>query len=447
MSLGLANLGESTRMYKYHFKNWGFRKYVKGGDVAMALRRVHRRAVAGEAVFDLARDVDPVELHHSSLQKTRPHGLRGLKAVMTQSGNRPLASSPIRTHMRLPDDFKLSEECIRSLVDFTRGQLESARWSHASFDENADTSADWTAKVLQAQEVIEKGNLAMGFRLINACFDQYRAIITAQPPNLFSHTLSAILLLSKVGDALANEFIRYIASLYVIVLGPHHPNSRMWSALRRGGIAAVRRYGAVLYDAQYKLLMDCASLPKPHLSYQRLDTLRFFYTAGLLTLAETQTAIEKVVDTVAADVTFSCYTVDNLLWAKVALGIVTHEGGRLADANKAIDFVGRWVVPSPSREGPDYKTKVGYYVVKGRVLEQIGTYEMKTDCHQAFLDMCLRELGPDHRQTTRALNGLEHHYRRSGKIDEADKVHTELEERWARLCETEENHGRAAGPT
>ena len=127
------------------------------------------------------------------------------------------------------------------------------------------------------------------------------------------------------------------------------------------------------------------------------------------------------------------------------LGLAWQEA--LADANKAIDFVGRWVVPSPSREGPDYKTKVGYYVVKGRVLEQIGTYEMKTDCHQAFLDMCLRELGPDHRQTTRALNGLEHHYRRSGKIDEADKVHTELEERWARLCETEENHGRAAGPT
>lgn len=287
----------------------------------------------------------------------------------------------------------------------------------------------------------------MGFHLINACFDQYRAILTAQLPNLFSHTMSTILLLSKVGNALANEFIRYIASLYVIVLGPHHPISRMWSALRRGGIATVRRYGAVLYGAQYKLLMDCAGLPKPHLSYQRLDTLRVLYTAGLLTLKVTQAAIEKVVDTVAADVTFSCYTVDNLPWANVALGIVTHEGGRLADAHEAIDFVGRWVVPSPSREGPDHKTKLGYDVVKGRILEQVGTYKMKTDCHRAFLDMCLRELGPDHRQTTRALNGLENHYRRSGKMDEVARVHAELEDRWARLCEREENHGRAAGTT
>lgn len=129
----------------------------------------------------------------------------------------------------------------------------------------------------------------------------------------------------------------------------------------------------------------------------------------------------------------------------------------MAEADAAIDFVGRWVVPSlpvpdhPTLLGPDHitiqgldpKTKVGYYVVKGRVLEQIGTYKMKTDCHQAFLDMCLRELGPDHRQTTRALDGLEHHYRRSGNIDAADKVRTVFEARWARLCEGEENQGRA----
>lgn len=285
-------------MYKYLFKNWRFRQYVKAGDFALALRKAHQQAGTGEAVFD-GRNVGPVKLRHDA-PKTRPSAV---------------ASSPARTHMCLPDDLRLPEECIRALVDFTRGQVESASWNHASFSsENAETSADWAAKVLQAQEpVIDKGNLAMGFRLINACFDQYRAIIIAQPPNLFSHTLSAILLFSKVGNALANEFIRYIASLYVIVLGPHHPNSRLWSALRRGGIAAVRRCGAVLYDAQYKLLIECPSSDKPHLSYQRLDILRFFHTAGLLTLRETQRAIEEIVDDVAADVTFACYTIDNLL--------------------------------------------------------------------------------------------------------------------------------------
>lgn len=70
------------------------------------------------------------------------------------------------------------------------------------------------------------------------------------------------------------------------------------------------------------MLVDCLSLDKPPSSYRRPDVLSFSYTAGLLTLIKAQRAIEPIVDNAAADVTFSCYTIDNPLWAKVALGVV-----------------------------------------------------------------------------------------------------------------------------
>ncbi|KAI0122980.1 Clr5 domain-containing protein [Xylariales sp. AK1849] len=445
----------TRRMYKSRFKAWGLNKYRE-----MQIRRPKRITTgqgpteSSNVTIHVTQDgsVGPVKAKRSARRETRPEDVRivklgfagnrgylsGTTAQVRRGGSSTRAPSTSTTSLpsilRAPDVLRLPEECIRAVLDYTHNRLETRAWSFS--DDNAEQTgvSEWFNKAVVAKETIQRGNIQAGFRMLQICFQQYQLLALDGRPELFQKTLGLAFILLEVGSDLAESFIRYTASLCSIVLGGNHPLSRIWRALRASGIPGLRRYAMAILQAQCGILMNHLGPRNKFLAVMNLETARSYHRFGVIQMSTAKELIQSLVDDMMADISY--WTMDFVLWSKIELASTYVQDENFAEADGVLLYIGNCLAATPA-DGFDLWNKTQYYWLKARVMDGLGLHSEATEMHQARLNVCLEEVGPEHRHTMRALGDLENYYRKVGDVEAAEKLKLDFETKWDRICERE----------
>jgi hypothetical protein len=198
-------------------------------------------------------------------------------------------------------------------------------------------------------------------------------------------------------------------------------------------MSGMRMPAWVTLQAQFDILTNTLGRRNKFMACLMLEIARSFHKFGVLPLLAAKEVIEKIGDDMASDVQF--WTMDYVIWARLELVSTYVQNGSFFEANEILLGVEKWF-KTPADE-LDVFTKNQYYKMKAIVVENTGSHEEVTEAYLARVDVCLKDVGPEHRHTVRALGDLERHYRKIGDVEAAERLQIEFETRWNSFCDRE----------
>jgi hypothetical protein len=439
----------SEKMYKGRFKAWDLRKgRVRRGEDPKRRPASERSGASGMNVVHVTHSgfVGPIKVQRSSTRaklvgqaKSTTSGtgdqiyLPGISSFAWSDKSPTRTPSPLLSHVIAPESLRMPEDCVRAILDYTTSRFETGMWKFT--DEDVETEevdvCDWSAKAIVATETIQRGDTKAGFRMVQICLQQYRSLVLSGHPLLFHKSLSVMFYLLLVGSDLAASFVRYSASLCSITLGERHPLTRLWSVLRSVDLARIRQYANVILEAQCDIFLDQFGPRNKYVAVVRLETARLCHKFGVMSASAATGLIEKIREFIASDVQH--WTMNYVLWAHIELAYTYVDGSNYAEAEAILQYIGDCL----HADGLDIWTKSHYYMLRAKVMDNLGSRDKATELRKERVEVCLEDVGPEHQQTVRALGDLERHYRNGGDVEAADKLRLEFEAKWDTVCKRE----------
>lgn len=282
-------------MYKNRFRRWGLTKYLKADQARQALEDADQGKIA--VPFIRGRMTGGRRLRRELYRKLPVEFATLTRPAAASSGvlALPRNPSPLATRIDAPTGLNYAEICLNAVLEYSRIQFQKVAWDRTSEYSVDDYSETWQNKVIASFGLITNGRVKNGFRLIDLCLRNYRTEIATNHPCLLIETYSTIVYLTSKLPDLAETILRYIAGLCHVSLGPYHPYTRLWGALRSLGIEQIRRLAAVVIQAQLNEFETWFDPGAEFLCIQRIDAARQTHCYGSLSLAETEAEFSKAI--------------------------------------------------------------------------------------------------------------------------------------------------------
>ncbi|EEU35754.1 uncharacterized protein NECHADRAFT_82215 [Fusarium vanettenii 77-13-4] len=128
------------------------------------------------------------------------------------------------------DAHARTEKCMRCLRDYVADNFESGRWSD-DLDERGrvelDQVIDWANIFDDALRFLQREQNQQGFRLVQICFGQYKALLSAGSIRLFFSIYPIFIQLQHYPD-LARKMIGYASKMSETIHSTAHPFTALW---------------------------------------------------------------------------------------------------------------------------------------------------------------------------------------------------------------------------
>jgi hypothetical protein len=458
----LSDLCLSARIYKSRFRKWGLSRNLKVGQTKQARQEVKQ----GKITVPLIRG------RLAGAQKLRRELCRKLPieyATLTRKSDAARSnvvamlriSSPLATRVDAPADFKYTEACFRAIVEYSRTQFEKVAWDRTSDSLERDDSNTWQNKLHVCVALVNAGKMKDAFRFIDLCLRNYNVEITRNHPALIMQTFTTILVLNSYLPDLAEMILKCVASQCSVLLGPHHPYTRLYRALRYLGMENIRRMAAPVFQAQLNEFEAWFRPDAEFICSRRLDSARKAHVYGTLPLDVAQAQISKAIEVrtatalpdtsvsvrqrtgargARAGLTVGCtanLSQDFICWAKLNHATMSEAHCRYAETVALLDEIGEHF-ESEAGSLSTY-TKHENLGARCRMAKAVGTYEDIKTAFRTRLDWDYRVAGPNHHWTNRSIIDLDYEYGLHDDVEASAKLQEEFdfESSWAAICEKE----------
>lgn len=235
-------------MYKFRFSTWGLQKNLKHHQVAELLAQQNTAAANAKtrsaAIVIGGRQIDENRIT-TYLHRVSPARRKKIDAIAARSSQktaiveeshqppgeedtsrqaplpreRCIAAKRIPSRVDAPDVLKLPEECVRIVQRWVHGAFDAGLWNTRQ-DGRLVTprhQSRWINQVSTAADLIDRGLVSQGFRLLGVCLDQYKKDVLRDGPMLFLNTYRA----GKQTRELPPYFAPYLAGFQQWCLLPH----------------------------------------------------------------------------------------------------------------------------------------------------------------------------------------------------------------------------------
>ncbi|KAK3361343.1 hypothetical protein B0T24DRAFT_539550 [Lasiosphaeria ovina] len=271
----------TMKMYRTRIKKWELDKNNKMAEVVEMVRIKKKRDAINKASRFTIRgrrvDWDDVERYlarnpglHAKFQDgelevgNADHGI-----VCRTPSPDPVRALAVPGNLDGARDVRVHEEILQLFTTYTAGSYDQGTWklwpahnrffgpggakAHSRLNNWASsfrTVTDWT------------GSEADSVRLINSHMEEVQQIIKDEDSTLFPCLIRACFYLSSRRPLVGAQVSNFVASMFAVVLGRHHPMTRIWSRIK------------TLPIANYLLVLETATRV-------RLDHLLAFHVDGL----------------------------------------------------------------------------------------------------------------------------------------------------------------------
>jgi hypothetical protein len=245
-------------MYKSRFFKWGLKKNLKADQINQARQDARQGTltvplIRGRVVGakTLKRELSrKLPIKYATLARGSQESIAAGAGELTAVPVRAVSPSPMAARVDAPKQFRYAEDCFKAVLEYTRVQFQREAWDRMSDYNLDDYTKTWQNKMIVSYSMVQSGKVKDGFRLIDLCLRNYRAEIANNDPDMIIATYNTILGLYINLPDLANVVLRYIAGFCLASLGPYHPFTRLWSALRSLGLEQLRHLAGAITMAQ-----------------------------------------------------------------------------------------------------------------------------------------------------------------------------------------------------
>lgn len=264
-------------MYKIRLNKWGLQKYLRHQTPDSF--RHGRRALGNQAEQFLDRAL-PVRQKRLSIVSVE-YGATAIRSP------RPMTPRFIAS----PDQWKLPEECIFISHNYLLAVFGNATWTPPS---NKEHSITWVMQVAIASNVLSRDMTEQGFSMLDLCFRNFRARLSAAEPHLMSDILCAVAQLSRSSDELVTAFLNYAAGLCTILCPINHPVRQLVTSLHRQGWTNVKPHLQNILAAYWEHARMLGDSEDPYLDIQEGQTTFIGTVAGWLSCEDSINTMQTV---------------------------------------------------------------------------------------------------------------------------------------------------------
>ncbi|KAK7755221.1 hypothetical protein SLS62_002726 [Diatrype stigma] len=472
-------------MYKFRFSTWGLQKNLKHYQVAELLAQQNAAAANAKtrstAIVIGGRQIDENRIT-TYLHRVSPARRRKIDAIAARSSSqktaiveesreslekkdtsrqaplpieRSIAAKATSSRLDAPDILKLPEECVRIVQRWVHGAFDAGLWNTRE-DGRLVTprhQSRWINQVSTAADLIDRGLVSQGFRLLGVCLDRYKKDVLRDGPMLFLNTYRAgVRLAARSPDlALFHSFLRFAHDLASVVYPPAHPLRLLLLRLRVSGTAGIRQLARVLLDAYLDAIQTHVHPDDGFLVVQSVAFLGNFNWAGHVAPAiergfrglkrlEAQMhqaqAPEREGKSASAA---AAAAIDVIHPIKLSLAEALHNSGRYAEAKALVLEVLRAPAPAPGNAPGTTAPTCGHrtlsvYDFLLRDLRREGRHAEAVALAEEALRFCRDHLGPHHWRTARTRVALSAAHERAGDPAAAAAALVGFDEEWERVC-------------
>ncbi|RYP49657.1 hypothetical protein DL768_004699 [Monosporascus sp. mg162] len=437
-------------MYKFRFAVWGVQKNLKHRQVAELLAQQTRGDVDGRfptAVIG-GRKVDENRIT-SYLSRVSPARRKKIEAIAARSSPKAATEkhhpsgkargAPLPdcgamgcrpAHFKAPDSLKLPEECARILQDWVHGAFEAGQWSTRKDGRLVIPrhQSRWINQVSTAVDLIDRGLVNPGFRLLGFCLDQYKQKMLQGGPMLFLNTYRAgVRLAARAPDlTLFNSFLRFAHELAGVILSPSHPLRLLLQRFQATG-ARLKQLARLLLDVYLASVGSHVNPNDGFLAVQRVAFLGKFGWEGNGSVAP---AIDRGLRDLRKLEEQGESQADVVHPVKLSLAEALYSSRRYVEAKQ----LAMEVLATASEGGGCGHRRVSVYDFLLRDLLREGRHAEAVDLAWEALRFCAAHLGPDHWRTARTKVSLSACLDRSGDPDAARRVLEDFDSQWEIVC-------------
>ncbi|RYO87683.1 hypothetical protein DL763_006269 [Monosporascus cannonballus] len=447
---GEHNFVATVKMYKFRFAVWGVQKNLKHRQVAELLAQQNRGHVDGQFPRTVigGREVDENRIA-SYLSRVSPAKRKKIEAIVARSNPKATAENPapldmarraplpVRSakgpspaHFKAPDSLKLPEECARILHDWVHGAFEAGQWSTRKDGRLVIPrhQSRWIFQVSTAVDLIDRGLVNPGFRLLGVCLDQYKQKMLQGGPMLFLNTYRAgVRLAARAPDlSLFNSFLRFAYELAGVIFTPSHPLRLLLQRFQVTG-ARLQQLAWLLLDVYLASVGSHVNPNDSFLVVQKVAFLGKFDREGSGSVAA---AVDRGLRDLRELEEQGKSQADVVHPVKLSLAEALYGSRRYAEAKQ----LAMEVLATASGGGGCGHRRVSVYDFLLRDLLREGRHAEAANLAEEALRFCAAHLGPDHWRTAHTKVSLSFCLDRSGDPDAARRVLEDFDSQWEIVC-------------
>ncbi|KAK6948642.1 hypothetical protein Daesc_010412 [Daldinia eschscholtzii] len=436
----------TEKMYKIRFNRWGLHKKLRAHQVAELLLQRGRRAAEGKPSVSYVhgRKVDADRLN-AYLRRVSPTSKKELVELLSgkldsiDAQKRSIEEivcrtpspepEPIPRRVEAPDNLRLPEECMQIVRSYVGGALDGSLW-HLTPDKELifpRRPRTWLDPVSSARQLFINGFTEQGFRMIRITFDDYKEVMSRQDPSLLVETCLALGALLQSGPGLAESLIDYACALSRIVLGPRHPLHLLFIRFKGASRAEITRFVGLIIQGFLQTVQTDSRLKPTWLA----TVYRAMINSNFIELHTAQKYMQELI----ADLEGSPYPpVDVERDAiKKDINLLRHHLSWLTNVhNKPTEAAAsaRTLVETSKGIDPRLARFSCYNMLRTLPTSSEVSDEEAIDLMMQSLSICETEFGRNDNATVTLLATLQTFLRRVGRIEDAERVRADFEERW-----------------
>ncbi|KAI1653593.1 Clr5 domain-containing protein [Daldinia decipiens] len=439
----------TEKMYKIRFNRWGLHKKLRAHQVAELLVQRGRRAAVGKpsVSFVHGRKVDADRLN-AYLRRVSPTSRKELMAILsgkiesaeaqkrsieeiicrTPSPKPEPASIPRR--VEAPDSLRLPEECMQIVQSYVGGALEGSLWQLTPDKELVfpRRPRTWLDPVSSARQLFFNGFTKQGFRLIRITFEDYREVMMRQDPSLLIETCLALGALIQSGPGLAESLINYACGMSRIIFGPRHPLYLLFMRLKGASPSEITRFIGLIIQGFLQVVQADSRLKPTWLA----TIYRAMLNSNFIEMHTAQKYMQDLIADLENSPSPSVYSPEQDAIRK-DIDLLRHHLSWLTNLhNKPTEAAAsaRTLVETCGGRDPRLARFSCYNMLRTLPTSHEISAEEAVDLMTRSLEICETEFGRNDNATVTLLATLQSYLRRVGRIEDAQRVRADFEERW-----------------
>ncbi|KAK3389997.1 hypothetical protein B0H63DRAFT_389421 [Podospora didyma] len=356
----------TVKMYRTRIKKWQLDKNNKMDEVVTMLRLKKERDAVGKGsrFFIRGRRVswDDVERYLSrnpTVQAKISDDDGGQTIEIGSAALGIVCRSPTPDFVRIfavprnldgARDVRIHEEILSLFTTYMEGAYDQGIWGNSIMHNRAfglngargnARLNNWASSLRTATDWL--GREIDSVQIINCQMDELRQIITDQDCTLFPCLLRACFYLSSRRPRLGLQVTQFVAAMFGIVLGEHHPMTRAWQRIRT---LPISEYLLVLENAARVRLDHLANYyPDGFRDENTIRALREYILVLRLRPEHNAEEIQRQIDIALFDILSvpqdqlsgqHCRLLINVASSQIA-------AKKYAEAEATLDRVGQWV--------------------------------------------------------------------------------------------------------
>ncbi|KAH7035206.1 uncharacterized protein B0I36DRAFT_317853 [Microdochium trichocladiopsis] len=394
-------------MYKIRLNKWGLQKYLRHQTPDSF--KHGRRALGKQA--------------EQFLDRALPVQQKRLSIVSVECGGTAITSPKPMTPRVLasPEQWRLPEECIFIAHNYLFGTFESRTWTPPA---NTEHSLVWIRQVAIGSNCLSRNMTDLGFSMLELCFANFRARLTAAEPHLLSDILSALAQLSRSSDELVDVFVNYALGLCTILCPINHPVRQLLSNLHKQGWTKIKPHLQNMLAAYWETARLHADPRDPYIDLQEGHITFLGTIAGWLHPHHAVTSIQNILRRRKLQGLVDPIT-DQQIHSDLVL-MLYHSGQCEEAKSLALEMV---------ESKPIYPSAVtNSHAILAQVAEKDGEIDEAIAWARKNFTYAMATWGPGYHRTAQTVLELILLLRKAEQIDEARQLVQIFDVSWEEFC-------------